>query len=295
METITFRDYKKAIKSYYLTIKPNYFSGVLDNPSPAQIRTLCIALCEKEFSKKDDDVFRIFFETKEGELLKKSIENCNIDRFRPIISFLKNETDTENRVRVEIAAILIGFESRPFSEFSKTTSSENLQLTTITEETDETVEVININHRKSEDTRLLGVENNSVKNKKEKKNNNLIYYALALTMLLITGYFSKEIIFPEKQCMVWKEDHYEEVDCKNEVNSFYNLSKEVKNKEALSLKKIDVCDTTTFFVNDKPVVWYGKSHGNHDFFNQDGTHPITGKDLKPVTDYIIKKHVKPCK
>ena len=58
---------------------------------------------------------KVFFETQPDEKLKKSIERCNIDKFKPIISFLKGEKDTENRYRVGLAAILVDFKPRPYS------------------------------------------------------------------------------------------------------------------------------------------------------------------------------------
>jgi len=63
-----------------------------------------------------------------------------------------------------------------------------------------------------------------------------------------------------------------------------------------NFKKITVSDTTTFFKNgdyDMPVVWYGKSSNKkeHEYFNRPGLHPETGKTLKPISRYIIKKYI----
>jgi len=42
----------------------------------------------------------------------------------------------------------------------------------------------------------------------------------------------------------------------------------------------------------KPCVWYGKSFdGSYDCFTAPGLHPETGKKLKPITEYIVKKHL----
>ncbi|WP_157961207.1 hypothetical protein [Lutibacter citreus] len=41
----------------------------------------------------------------------------------------------------------------------------------------------------------------------------------------------------------------------------------------------------------KPIIWYGKSiNGELDYFNSRGVHPITGKELKPITEYILKQY-----
>jgi hypothetical protein len=274
--SLTNNDYIKAIKLHLKTAKQGEYSSYLLESKRKGLRDLCELLLEKKLSKTDENSFRQFFQiTNEDDDLKRAIQRFDTDKFRAIQNFIDGKNENTSNINIELIAVLTNFQPRPLKNFlaNGTTQIEKTEENTFSEVTK------NTNSYFSE----------------EKGKSKSIYWILGLTGLFITSYFTKEIIFPEKQCMVWKEDHYEEVDCENEVNSFYNLSKEVKNKEALSLKKIDVCDTTTFFVNGKPVVWYGKNHGNHDFFNQDGTHPITGKDLKPVTDYIIKKHVKPCK
>ena len=51
----------------------------------------------------------------------------------------------------------------------------------------------------------------------------------------------------------------------------------------------------SFFRNgnyDNPLVWYGKSPNKreYEFFNHPGLHPETGKTLKPISKYIIKKY-----
>ncbi len=271
---LTHNDYSKAIKSKLKEACDGEFSSYLLDPKLTSLRTICEIIADRELSKVDEKTLRLFFNVAKEDSLKKGIQKFDIDRLKPIQFFIKREIYNAGIEYLEILAIMVDFKPRPLGNFIKNGYSE----------------------KRLEEKDLI--EENIVESNNESSGNSKKKIGLGILILLglfIVGYSIKQNAFPEKQCMVWKEDHYEEVDCENEVNSFYNLSKEVKNKEALSLKKIDVCDTTTFFVNDKPVVWYGKSHGNHDFFNQDGTHPITGKDLKPVTDYIIKKHVKPCK
>lgn len=278
MSTTTFKDYKKLLQNHYERNKVERFSGLLDNPSPAQIRTLCIALCEKEFGKKDDEVFRIFFETKEGELLKKSIENFNIDRFKPIISFLKNETDPDNRVRVEMAAILIGFEPRPYSEFSKKGFVEEKRNDIFAEEKNSSRDIVN---------KPTVLKTSNFKKK-------AVAGFLGLTGIFATGYGIKEIVLPEKQCMIWRENHYEMIDCQDEKLGLIHEIVIPFDETEFGLRKIKVCDTTTFFKNGKVIVWYGKKDGEVTFFNQDGRNPENGDELKEVTKYMIDKYVGEC-
>ena len=57
------------------------------------------------------------------------------------------------------------------------------------------------------------------------------------------------------------------------------------------LNKITVSDSTIFFKAGKPKVWYYKVDGVPEFYDGPGFHPLKGKCLKPVTQYIIDKYV----
>lgn len=106
--------------------------------------------------------------------------------------------------------------------------------------------------------------------------------------LLVLFIFGSSII-KNKDCIVWRTDHYEEIYCthKTEIISINN------NIDIAYFRKITVDSTTTFFVKNKAVIWYGKSEsGEMDYFNSRGQHPLTGKELKPITNYIIEKYIR---
>jgi len=111
--------------------------------------------------------------------------------------------------------------------------------------------------------------------------------AAALLIAILSFTVSNETFFNRKDCLVWKIDHYEKIECKNELPN--PLLKDVNIEE---FKKVTVSDTTVFFINDHPVIWYGKSaKGELEYFNSRGVHPTTMKELKPITKYLIKKYV----
>ena len=298
IKTHTFKDYKLAIKEHFINAKEKDASGILANPSPAQMRNFCLFLCNKEIRKKDEEVFRLLFETKDGEDLKKSIERCNIDKFKSIISFLKGEKDSENSIRIEMAAIIVDFDKRPYKVFSNEAAYGSRSL----EEKNEahsippnetlmpTLGLTKINSE-IEETGL----NPTPKKEwffwfKMKKRNIL----LAFIVFLVTGFAAAKWMFKEKECMQWNKDHYVVVDCLNDKqqNHLMNTIMPV-NEELLNFKKIEVSDTTTFFRHDKPQVWYCKVEGKPVFFNSIGTgfHPEHGKTLKPVSQFIVNKYV----
>lgn len=270
MNTITFKDYKKAIKEHYGKVKNNDVSGILANPSPAQMRTLCSIACDKGISKKEEDIFRLFFETKENESLKKSIDNCNIDKFRTIISFLKGERDSDNNIRVEVSAIIVDYKPRPYNEFSKLDTS-------------------------------VGGSKREIEGEGVKGSLNVTRRKAGIGIALLLGAFSvcytaKNMISPEKQCMQWQDNHYELVDCKSEQLGLTNVNEPKPYDEIeFKRKKLKVCDTTTFFKSKKAIVWYSKVNNVVEFFNIDGVHPENGDELKHITQHMIDKYVTPCK
>lgn len=287
MNKITFEQYKSAIKVKYEEKKIEDVSGILLNPTPAQLRNLCLMIFENLLSKSDENIFKLFFNVKVEGSLRKSMENSDIARFRPIISFLKGEKDSDNSTRIELAAILIDFNPRPYNKYLlnvKISGSGNLELPQLMEK-DETFE--NLLRDK-----LVGkdVEEKNIGRFEKRK---VIIFTVFLSLFFM-GYTVKNIIFPEKECMMWNGNQYEAVDCKNEKLGPENFTVvEVLNENLLSFKKIEVNTNSVFFKKGKPIVWYGKSFdGNYEYFNQPGLHPETEKTLKPISKYIIKKYIR---
>lgn len=94
--------------------------------------------------------------------------------------------------------------------------------------------------------------------------------------------------------MQWSDDHYEVVDCDLEVKDPGSFTEIIPlDKRVIDLKKINVCDTTTFFnKNEEPVIWYGKTGDSIEYFNQFAPHPlVAGRYLKPITVYMIREHI----
>jgi len=112
----------------------------------------------------------------------------------------------------------------------------------------------------------------------------ILTFSLAFLIIIIYG---MSII--EEDCLIWKRDHYERIDCKDEGAI---LMLEGINID--TFKKIEINESTIFFKKNKPIVWYGKSiNGEMEYFNSRGIHPVTGKELKPITEYMISKYAKP--
>ena len=93
--------------------------------------------------------------------------------------------------------------------------------------------------------------------------------------------------FNNKSCLIWKNNHYEKINCDGDFQDSLLSNVDIKN-----FRQVIVRDTTTFFIKGQPVIWYGKSkQGKFEYFNSRGIHPITKKELKPITAYIINKYI----
>ncbi|MCD2424830.1 hypothetical protein LQ567_18755 [Niabella pedocola] len=91
-------------------------------------------------------------------------------------------------------------------------------------------------------------------------------------------------------CMRWTGDHYEQIPCRGTTGD--TLVEPLDPEKIRSFKKITRPDTITR--QSKGSVWYVKINKGKEieFYTSDGFHPIDRQlRLKPVTDYIIEKHL----
>lgn len=291
MAKITFNSYKKAIQDHYEIVKNKDITSVLLTPSPAQLRNYCTMLVDKGLSPKDDEIFKAFFETKSDEKLKKSIESCNTDKFKTIISFLKDKRDSEMALRIEMASIIVDFSPRPYANFltSNTTAADSKQIVTIINDDNDSKPQVRF---EVEDTKEENLESDNFRSRNIKKK--IIFGLIGLVGISSIAYTTKNLIIPDAQCMQWQNNHYEKVDCNTQNQQGIIKSNDIIpfDPKKAELIKIKVSDTTTFFKKGKAILWYCKVNGKPEFFNTHGIHPETGKALKPVTEYIINKYVK---
>jgi hypothetical protein len=283
MENNTLENYKKAVRDKYEKEKTGVNSSFLITPSQANLRDLCWEIFKANEDKDDLNVFSSFFGF-QFDLTKRKHFNTHTDRFKPIGTFLIGKTDTSKFEAINLAAILVDLQPRPFLKFKvKGGIKEGMQNKIL----DEKKRVITKEIQDLNIDAEIVKKSSSFKSKLIKKlPKNLKQTIMAVVIVLCLGFFISYLSFPKKRCMTWVSDHYEEVECSSETY--------MDNYDAryFDLKKIKACDTTTFFKNDKAIVWYAKSGDSIEYFNQFAPYPEkTSKYLKPITNYIIKKYV----
>ncbi|HEY0091818.1 MAG TPA: hypothetical protein VGB43_04955 [Flavobacterium sp.] len=275
MEKNTLEEYKAAIRARYETEKNGTYSEFLIAPSPAKLRELCKLFCEKGLSADDEGIMIRFFGEPSSSLTKQ-ISNFDIDRLKPIRNFLVKGSKLTALESINLAALLVCVENRPYLKYK---ASDN-----------QTFEKSQLKGNANKEL-LARIDENSVGQSKRKKT---ITVAVIITAIAIfSGYGIKSKYFPAKECMEWRVDHYEEVLCDDAVNQFAATAESVpKNLKVMGeMKKIQPTAETVFFRHGKPVVWYCKQNRTVEFFTAAGNHPVSGKQLKPITQYMVKKYV----
>jgi len=285
----------KTITNYYEEIKEKYTTDLAKNTersslyklTPGSVQNTFLHLIDQGLSKDDLKTMNIFFKSKEVESLRRNVKSYDIDGFRPICKFLGGKTESvKSHDLLEIIAILVDYESRPFMKFrtlsdKKITEEEvivKLESSKKNNNTDDKIKVSNHNAKVNGEANLRINSNRRI--------------IIIICSIIIVGLL---IWIPTKQqrWMVWQEDHYKKVSFNLKEYDISQL-KIYKAEWVKGFKQIiPGCGVTKFFKDDgSPNLWYGKSSvGNLEFFTHYGLHPETGKTLKPITDYMIGKHI----
>ena len=116
MRNNTLNEYKKAIKIKYEIEKKGKYFDYLHKPSRGKLRDFCWLIFEKNPTQDDLNVFKNLFSLDFDHTKKKKFKEQK-DKFRPIETFFKGETDPVNIDAINMAAIMVDFQPRPFKKF----------------------------------------------------------------------------------------------------------------------------------------------------------------------------------
>ena len=306
-QQLVFQDYQRKKTS-------NAISPRLMNPSPAEIRKECIAVCRDRYSKKDEVCLMRFFGKHEDKAAyMEAIENHPTNRFKPLVNYLKGKVGTTEHKNTELLSWLINFEPRPF-EYGKRyivgPGEEEIQM--VGEQIEEDHEnngtevapgfrELNIIKSEEMELQVVGaqIEENNGNNgieappyivKKPRSNFKLWPGSILILLIISAGAWFYLLLKPDgpQGCMYWADDHYEPVSCNQKFSDRLVLA--LDSVKLLHFKRITEPDTITG--KSKGSVWYVKVNDRIEFYTSDGFHPVQlEKRLRPVTDYIIYKYV----
>ncbi|SNR33352.1 hypothetical protein [Flavobacterium sp. ov086] len=118
MPNFTIEDYKEAIRAKYEKDINNPLSCAPTSLGQAYLRDFCWQKFEGGLSQDDLMVFASFFGF-EFNPLKRTLFRDHTDKFRPVGTFLKGQTDLTTREAINLTAILVDFQHRPFRKFQE--------------------------------------------------------------------------------------------------------------------------------------------------------------------------------
>lgn len=270
-------DFIRAVKQKYDVEKTKTYQGFLLEPSSAKLRDLCLLFLDKDLKKKDEEVFECFFQPKEKNELKKAIENFDVEKLKTVCNFLKGTSKKTNTNVLNLIAVLVDYELRPFSKFlhsNDTTTFDELIV---------------------KNQKLVAIETDELLIKRQLGKHNFKKKIgvgfISLVGIFTLGYTTNDLVFKNKECMVWQNNHFIEIDC--DADSVNNFSDIIPfNDKEFDLERINPDEKTCFFVNGKPKIWYCKvTKDSLDYFTTHGLHPVIGKQLHAITPYIIAKYI----
>ena len=315
MSNITFEDYRKAIKAKYEKEIEGDYSNNLSSPTTANLRNLCIKRFTSNTNKEDLSTFESFFDFPFDREKKNLFGEDELNKLEAVKRFFLGKTEKPSEDTIQLAAILVDLQPRPFNKFRKHIDAEDLELINELRVADNSAqdvssnlsEKIEIESPNDSKTDLVLKELESVKNQETESiklpisafvNIDLKPISKKLRYLAITAIFLGlgliiYLALPKKECMQWSDNHYELIYCDEPLKG--NLNEVIpKDNYLLSLRKIKVYDTTNCFTPSKDAfIWYAKkSRTEVDFFNGNGNgrNPENGATIKPVTQHILDKY-----
>jgi hypothetical protein len=123
MQNNTLQQYKNAIRKKYEIEKEGKYFDYLYQPSRGKLRDLCWLIFENNPTNEDLNVFSNLLGLDFDHTTKNKFKQKK-DKFRPIETFFKGETDPSNIDAINMAATMVGFELRPFKKFYENSKTE---------------------------------------------------------------------------------------------------------------------------------------------------------------------------
>jgi len=271
----TFEDYKKeVIEAYREKKKRGDLEADLENPSPGQLRDLCLQRYLEKQSKKDDELLMEFFDPKNKfKDHETRIEKFELDGFRPLISFMKEKTSNPQRKNIKLLAWLIGFESYVEWRNWKRNKGDERGAEPTKNNEGNTLRAVENDESEEENTSEDG-ENTGLGNEQQEKTGHardrkqrsseeggevkpknpvkkIALYIIAVTVIAGGTYV---LSLNRKVYMFWKEDHYQPISRLEKVNGKRIIA--LDKYKVAHFRKVNQPDTLT--KNSLGKIFYAK-------------------------------------
>lgn len=277
---------QQVINAYQAKKGTHQLATALENPSAAKLRDQCLQLLANKNRKKDHAILKEFFDPmNQYDDLETRIRRDSPDILKPLVNFMKNETNKTEEKNVKLLAALIDFEPRPYSEWYTWYQDNQSPIAGTGSETDG-----------SKPETLFETFAKSIDMPPEKEQINTgtapfrkIHKIIASIFATVTAIVISLIIANSGDCMFWNGDQYKCISCRESAGDATIIA--LNKAKMKHFRKITRLDTITY--NSIGKMWYSKIDNNVEFFTERGSHPIhTERKLKPVTKHIIDTYTK---
>lgn len=286
-------DYRKAIiRTYNYRKLHGELPPGLQNPSPAKIKNECLRKYQSpDFKRKDIVILVSFLEVQEeGEVLRKL--RRELDKFKPLNSYLRGRTDDPQDRHIELLGWLLDFEARPFDSSYDYESVYAEPL--VPDDPQENKDADRNKARKGGDKSENAVVEKAPIYKKRLKSK-MTGVAICLGVVAVLGamsaiYFSNSArVTEDKACMIWDRDKFIKIDCDSALPpEFVFILEENLLMNQRRIPKREITES------DIGKVWYvGRGRDSIDLFKIGGWDPVNPRrDLRRLSRHVYDKYVR---
>lgn len=302
-----FNHYSAAVLAdYRQKLNERLLSNNLTSPTAARIKDECILKLEKNKDFEFEDEKALIYFTRElsenadyqkkenGPALKRHdyIKRLStvVDKFKPVVNFLKGNSKNPDDMVIELLAWLIDFKPRPYSNYLSLPADEKKTDTGLATAISE---ISPVAQTPAEPENLIQqpIASKQVVRKTKLK------YAL---ILAIIGIVAATILIINKiagigettdvlarGCMYWAQDRYIPIACDTKGNY---PGKTALNDSTLKnfIRIIDISNITAAAVGK---LWYIENDGALQLYTKPGFDPLdNSRKLKPLTKEIYEKY-----
>jgi hypothetical protein len=314
MDLKRFEDYKQeVILAYQKQKDEGILPPNLQRSTPAKLRSECIDVFGERYNPQDSPTLRALLKAGgDAPDYLRLLERSRPGPFKTLDNFLKGKTSTTSELNIELLAFFIDFKPRPHRAVDmvkllhaeKEISDLPVKGPTSEEELTTFDEPI-LDHKDNEGenigdevpappTTIQPILGSTTKPDPEKKTvfgipakfkkSILAFFAT----LIIIGASYLYYIYISHQCMYWKSDHYESIDCFEKIEDATPIAYDEYTLEHQS----KITDLGTITRADIGKVHYSKENGNVVFYNTGGGNPEDHrKRLLPMTEYMYIKYI----
>jgi len=276
-------NYKQQVLDEYARKKDaGALSLNLTQPTRLGLKEECLNVFAEKGSPKVDPVLRQFFGPVEtGGNYGQRIKNFDVDKFRPLVNFLKDHTLNSQDKNIALLAWLIGFRSPILGVEDASLFRDSLPLVA---KSNDPENVLATDEHKPPIAEPKSLAKASPPQQKLFDKRVIIALITVITVVVIWAFFTKN-----NQCMYWTGNQYKSIPCNEKAGNAVIIA--LDTFKVSNLKRITLPDTITESALGR--VWYRKiKRDSLEYYTAPGEHPLDNKKrLMPLTSYILEKHV----